>query len=466
MAVEFQPRSYQEAILKHQLGLDRSNVWAGMGTGKTVCVLTAIDFEKNVLGQDTPVLVLAPKRVALMTWRQEVAKWRHLQHLRVNVAIGPESFRHAMINKPHDVLVTNYDTLPWLIEYYSHRWKWRTVVADESTRLKSFRLKQGGHRAQALASIAHSQVDRWVNLTGTPSPNGLRDLWGQNWFVDKGKRLGLSFSAFEDRWFSWQTAKEMNKPRETRVLVPTATAQTDIEGLMRDVTITVRAKDFMDLPPLVTNDIYVELPPLARRHYKELEKDLFTTLSSGENINAANAAVKTMKCLQCANGALYTDENGTWAEVHDAKIDAMRSVVEEAAGAPLLVAHQFKSDADRLLRAFPFARRLDNNPDTVTAWNAGKIPMLLAHPKSAGHGLNLQHGGNIIVFFGLWWSLEEHQQIIERIGPTRQAQSGYDRPVFVHRIVAARTIDEVVIDRLEGKGSVQDLLLASMGRAA
>lgn len=224
----------------------------------------------------------------------------------------------------------------------------------------------------------------------------------------------------------------------------------------------MRASDYLDLPPLVENVIGVDLPPVARRHYRELEKEMFTTLASGHEVEAFSAAALTQKCLQCANGAMYVDDKGSYQEVHDAKIEALKSVVEEAAGAPVLVAYHFKSDLARLARAFPQGRALDADPGTISAWNAGKIPILFAHPASAGHGLNLQDGGNIIVFFGLWWNLEEHAQVIERIGPTRQAQSGHNRSVFVHHIVAQGTVDELVLARLKTKASVQSLLLEAM----
>jgi SNF2 family DNA or RNA helicase len=244
--------------------------------------------------------------------------------------------------------------------------------------------------------------------------------------------------------------------------VPQAFAQEQIEAALADCTITVRAQDYLDLPPLVENVIEVDLPPGARRHYRELEREMFTVLAGGHEVEAFNAAAKTMKCLQAANGALYVDDQGQWKELHDAKIEALKSVVEEAAGAPVLVAYHFKSDLARLQRAFPQGRALDADPRTVAAWNAGRVPVLFAHPASAGHGLNLQDGGNIIVFFGLWWNLEEHEQIIERIGPTRQAQSGYNRPVYVHRIVARGTVDDLVLARLKTKASVQQILLEAM----
>lgn len=459
MTQAFKPRDYQQAVMQHIFDHERCNVWAGMGTGKTISSLTALQG-LALVDDPFPTLVLAPLRVATSTWPSEGEKWAHLNKLRIRSAVGPLSQRtHLVHGHLADIVTINYDNLVWLVEHLGPLWPFKTVIADESTRLKSFRVKQGGKRAQAVGKVAHKHVRRWVNLTGTPAPNGLADLWGQQWMVDAGQRLGRSFSAFEDRWFRTKRAPGQAFGGET---TPNAGAEEEIHRLLRDCTITVRAQDFMDLPPLIENVIEVDLPPTAARHYRELQKEMFTVLAGGHEVEAFNAAAKTMKCLQAANGALYLEDGSTWKELHDAKIEALKSVVEEAAGAPVLVAYHFKSDLARLARAFPQGRALGTDPRTVVDWNAGRIPLLFAHPASAGHGLNLQDGGNIIAFFGLWWDLEQHEQIIERIGPARQAQSGYNRPVFVHRIVARGTVDQLVLRRLQTKASVQQVLLEAM----
>jgi SNF2 family DNA or RNA helicase len=456
----FKPRDYQQAVMQHIFDHERCNVWAGMGTGKTISSLTALQG-LALVGDPFPALVLAPLRVATSTWPGEVEKWAHLNKLRIRSAAGATSQRtHLVHGHLADVVTINYDNLVWLVEHLGNLWPFKTVIADESTRLKSFRVKQGGKRAQAIGKVAHKHVKRWVNLTGTPAPNGYTDLWGQQWFIDAGQRLGRSFDAFDNRWFAWKRTDPKDQHAKVKFLQDGA--EDEINGLLRDCTITVRAQDFLDLQPLVENVIEVDLPLTAARHYRELQKEMFTVLAGGHEVEAFNAAAKTMKCLQAANGALYTDDQGTWKELHDAKIEALRSVVEEAAGAPVLVAYHFKSDLARLQHAFPRGRALDADPATISAWNAGLVPILFAHPASAGHGLNLQDGGNIIVFFGLWWDLEQHEQIIERIGPTRQAQSGYNRPVFVHRIVARGTVDQLVLRRLQTKASVQQVLLEAM----
>ena len=456
----FTPREYQHAIIEHVLDLQRGAVWAGMGMGKSVSTLTALDILE--ITEPGPALVLAPLRVAASTWPDEARKWAHLTNVEVSAVVGTPEERRAALKRPATIYTTNYDNLPWLVEHYGDKWPFRKVVADESTKLKSFRLQQGGKRAHALGRVAHCKVDRFIELTGTPSPNGLQDLWGQAWFLDKGVRLGRSFEAFKSRWFQ---SIQVGSDRHATRLDPLPFAQEQIEDRMRDLCLSLDARDYFDISQPIVNVIRVELPAKARRLYKDMEREMFLALECGTEVEAFNAASKTIKCLQLANGAIYTDDTcSAFAEIHDAKLQALEDVIEEAAGMPVLVAYHFKSDLARLQRAFPKGRTLDKDPQTIRDWNAGKIPVLFAHPASAGHGLNLQDGGNILAFFGHWWDLEQFQQIIERIGPTRQAQAGHDRPVFIHHIVAADTVDELVIARRESKREVQDLLLEAMKR--
>lgn len=456
----FTPREYQHAIIDHVLNLQRGAVWAGMGMGKSVSTLTALDILE--ITEPGPALVLAPLRVAASTWPDEARKWAHLTNVEVSAVVGTPEERRAALKRPATIYTTNYDNLPWLVEHYGDKWPFRKVVADESTKLKSFRLQQGGKRAHALGRVAHCKVDRFIELTGTPSPNGLQDLWGQAWFLDKGVRLGRSFEAFKSRWFQ---SIQVGSDRHATRLDPLPFAQEQIEDRMRDLCLSLDARDYFDISEPIVNVIRVELPAKARRLYKDMEREMFLALECGTEVEAFNAASKTIKCLQLANGAIYTDDTcSAFADIHDAKLQALEDVIEEAAGMPVLVAYHFKSDLARLQRAFPKGRALDKDPQTIRDWNAGKIPVLFAHPASAGHGLNLQDGGNILAFFGHWWDLEQFQQIIERIGPTRQAQAGYDRPVFIHHIVATDTMDELVMARRESKREVQDLLLEAMKR--
>ena len=447
----FKPHDYQEEAMAHLYKVRRSALWMPMGGGKTVTTLTALD-NLSVVEDVFPALVLAPLRVARSTWPDEVKKWPHLSHLRVSVITGTPKQRERALAVEADIYCTNYDNLVWLRKELGDAWPFKTVVADEFTRLKSFRIRQGGSRARALGQVAHTHVSRFIGLTGTPAPNGVKDLWGQIWFLDQGERLGRTFSAFEQRWF--------RKGYDGYSLIPYDHTQGEDEDKLRDICLTVQGLQ-VDEP--ITSPVYVDLPPMARRVYDEMEKELFTVLND-EGVEAANAAVRTQKCLQLANGALYVDDNGNWEAAHDAKLDALESIIEEANGAPVLVAYNFKHDLERLRGRFRHGRVLDADPNTIREWNAGRISILFAHPASAGHGLNLADGGNILAFYGVNWNLEEHMQIIERIGPMRQKQAGYDRPVFVYPILARDTVDDLVMDRLTSKKSVQEILLEALKR--
>jgi SNF2 family DNA or RNA helicase len=278
------------------------------------------------------------------------------------------------------------------------------------------------------------------------------------WFLDKGARLGRTHSSFIQRWFSTPN------PEIRSIIRPLPHAQVEIEDRVKDICLSLKAEDWFDIKEPIVVDIPVYLPTAAREAYDSMESEMFAQIESGE-VEANNAAAKSIKCLQIANGAIYTDEEQhNWQEVHSEKIQALESIVEETDGTPLLVAYHFRHDLARLKKAFPLARELDKHPSTIVDWNKGLIPMLLVHPESAGHGLNLQDGGNIIVMFGHWWNLESYQQVIERIGPVRQLQSGHNRPVYIYNIRAVDTIDGVVISRRNNKRAVQDLLLESAKR--
>lgn len=459
MSEIFVPHDYQFPTMEFIRANKRCGVWAPMGGGKTVCTLTALD-QLDLTEEIWPAIALAPLRVARTVWGPELEKWRHLNHLRASIITGTPKERDAALKVDAQLFAINYDNLAWLVEELGADWPFKTVISDEFTRLKGTRSKQGAKRGQALNKVAFNKVDRFVGLTGTPSPNGLKDLWGQTWFLDHGLRLGNSFAAFEQRWFQ--------RGKDGYSLEPMDHAEKEIHEKVHDIYITVKGLD-VDEP--IYNDVLVDLPEKVRKIYRDMEKKKLAEIKD-KAVGAANAAVKTSKLLQIAGGAVYTgdsdnpDEKGQWEELHDAKIDALKSVIEEANGAPVLVAYNFKHELIRLKKAFPQGRELDAKQSTVDDWNKGRIPILFAHPASAGHGLNLQHGGNILVFFGVDWNLENFMQIIERIGPMRQKQSGYDRPVFVHLILARGTMDFGVRDRLLGKKSVQDALLDYMKRVA
>lgn len=455
MTREFTPRAYQGQIVQFILDVPRCSVWASMGSGKSVSTLTALDI--LALAEDVyPVLIVAPLRVAKHTWPDELKKWNHLAQLRCSVITGSKPERLAALAKPADIYTTNFEQLPWLVEHFGDRWPFKVVVVDEATKLKGFRTRQGGSRARALGKVIHRFVRRVVLLTGTPAPNGLLDLWGQIYFCDQGQRLGRSYSAFEQRWFV--------KGYDGFSLQPQPFAQAQIEDALRDVCLTIDAKDWFDLREPIVNEIRVDLPTKARALYQHMEKRMWMELA-GQEVEAVNAAVKTMKCLQIANGAAYLgDEENTWEEIHDAKLQALESVVAEAGGAPVLVAYHFKPDRERIMRAFPGS--LDLSTDSgLRAAKAGNGRVWLAHPASLGHGVDgLQEHCTQLCFYGHWWSLEQHDQIIERIGPTRQAQSGFDRAVHVHYLIAVDTVDELVRERQVSKASVQNILREAMKR--
>ncbi len=429
----------------------RLAVWMPMGGGKTGSVLTALD-ELDLIEDVFPALVIAPLRVARSTWPNEVDAWSHLRHLRVSAIVGTAADRSRALKRDADIYTCNFENIPWLIETLGDEWPFRTIVADEASRLSSFRLRQGSVRMRALGKVA-LRSERFIELTGSPGANGVKNTWGQSWFLDQGQRLGRTFTAFESRWF--------RKGYDGFSMEPLPHAQEEIQQRLRDICFTI------SLPPAkepIINPVWVDLPPSARKTYRDMERLFFTQLAEHE-IETANAATKTQALLQICNGALYHDDNGNWAHVHDAKLDALESIVEEANGAPLFVAYQWVSDIERIKKRYPAARLLKTRKDEDD-WNAGRISMLLAHEQSAGHGLNLQHGGNILVRFGLGWSLEGYEQILERIGTRRQAQSGYDRPVYDHHILARDTLDEDVLERLRSKRSVQEVLLEAMRRRA
>ena len=459
---QFTPRPYQTLALEFMLQNPRNALWASMGMGKTSTTLTYLDWLNMI--EPTKTLVIAPKRVAASTWVDEAEKWQHLDNIKVSPIIGTQDQRIGALKADANVHTINYENLPWLIETMGKDFNYDTIVADESTRLKSYRGRSGGKRAKALSTVAHTKAKRFIELTGTPSPNGLIDLWGQIYFLDAGERLGRSYTAFLDRWFK---SISIGGNQFAKRYEPQEYAQLQIQCALRDICLTLDAKDYFDLGDTLNFTIEVELPSKARELYDKMEKEMFfeiATLGQKHEVEAMNAASRTVKCLQLANGAIYTDSQGSRQEVHDLKLQALESIVNESGGMPVLVAYHFKSDLERLLKAFPQGKELDDNPQTIRDWNQGKIPVLFAHPASAGHGLNLQDGGNILAFFGHWWNLEEYQQIIERIGATRQKQAGYDRPVFIYHIVAKDTVDEIIMLRRESKREVQDLLLEAMKR--
>lgn len=458
MRIEYAPHEYQKVMLDHMIEHPRAAVFAGMGMGKTSSALTLIDA-LNVVEGTRPTLVLAPLRVAKSTWPREAAKWRHLENINVSPVVGSAAERLRALKQDANVFAINYDNLPWLIEHFAalKRWPFRRVVADESTRLKNFRLRSGGKRSAQLARVAHLDgLDRWINLTGTPAPNGLKDLWGQMWFLDRGQRLGRTYTAFTERWFQ--------RAFDGYGVDPLPSAQVQIQEAIRDITLSLDPRDWFDLEEPIVKNIYIDLPEHARRRYREMERTMFTELNQ-KTVEVFNAAAKSAKCLQIASGTAWiSTAEREWAAVHDEKLDALESIVEEANGMPVMIAYHWVPSRERILQRFPKFRYFDARAQTEDDWNAGKIPGLVIHGASGGHGLNLQTGGNIIAHYDQWWDLELYQQVNERIGPVRQKQSGLDRNVWHYHILARDTLDEDVMVRRETKREVQDVLMDAMKR--
>tara|TARA_R100001143_G_C3360997_1_gene135676 strand:- start:10565 stop:11860 length:1296 start_codon:yes stop_codon:yes gene_type:complete len=426
--------------------------------GKSSTALDAFDLLMLLGSNYFPLLVLAPKRVARDVWSNETAKWDHLQDYKVSPIIGTPKEREAAARKKADIYTINYENIPWLVEFFGRKWPFRFVIADESTRLKGFRLKHGGKRAAALSRVAKA-TGRWLNLTGTPLPNGPIDLWGQNWFLDYGHRLGRTFTDFKNRWFDeWEYQ-----------VTPRPGAEQEIMSLVSDITLSLRAKDwFSDLEDPVPMPVYLDMPPRARSIYEDMEQEMFANLDDELAIETHAPAQRNMKCCQIANGAVYTHdpdagEPPTWQEIHDVKIKAVKDISDETNNTPLMIVYHFQHDRDRLLKAFPEARLFESEQDRQD-WNAGKIQKMLVHPDSAGHGLDFQDGGYIAVFFSQTWNLESRQQVIERIGPVRQLQAGHPRPVLSYELLMRDTTDEIMYERVESKASVQDTMRAYRDR--
>lgn len=448
MLTESDMHPYQVDGARFLVDTPRCNLWADMGMGKTVSTLTAF-AEAKLIGDAERMLVIAPLRVAQQVWTAEPKKWEHLQHLTVVPVIGTPQQRAAALATPADIHTINFENWIWLTDQVGKSFPWDWVVCDESTRLK----KPSGKRFRRAKKV-HSVPERWTNLTGTPASNGLLDLWAQSYLLDSGKRLGKTYTGYQRRWFESDYMGYSWTPRKG--------ADAEIHDALRDITLSIRSEDHLDLREPQHITVPVQLPTKAAKQYQTMLKEMVAEVESGE-VEAMSAAAVTMKTRQIASGALYV-EGGGYEELHKAKIDALQSVIEESAGEPVLVAYHFRSSAERIAKAIGGARMLDNNPQTVSDWNEGKIPLLLLHPASAGHGLSLQHGGRRIVFFDTDWDLELHQQVIERIGPTRQRQSGFNRVVYIYHLAAEGTIDLDVIDRLRGKATVQEALQNAMKR--
>lgn len=417
-------------------------LWVDMGLGKTITTLTAVAdlMDLFTVGR---VLVIAPLRVAVHTWPNEIRHWQHTQHLSFEVITGSPAQRHAKLNTKADIHIINRERVPWLVSTLGQHWPYDMVIIDEASSFKSSKAQ----RFKALKKIL-PQVDRMVELTGTPASNGLLDVWAPVFLLDKGERLGKTFSGFRDCYFMGDHMGYHWEPRKG--------SEEEIYERLQDVCLTLSAQDYLNMPQRIDNIIPLAMPSKASKQYRELEKEFVLKLEK-ETVEVNSAAVLTNKLLQFSNGALYTDDKGAFETVHDTKLDALEEMIQEAAGQPVLVAYNYQSDLARIKVRFPKAELIGHAADTIDRWNTGKIPLLLAHPASAGHGLNLQSGGNIIVWFGLNWSLELYQQFNARLH--RQGQT---RPVFIHHLVITDSIDVTVLAALQSKHITQKALLDAL----
>lgn len=414
-----------------------------MGMGKTSSTLTAI---KDLIDSFavSRVLVIAPLRVANSVWEQEARKWNHLKGLRFSICTGSQKRRMTALMSDADVYVINRENVPWLVENYMSRWPFDMLVIDESSSFKN----ASSQRFKALRKMLPKMPYR-VLLTGTPSPNGLLDLWPQIYMIDFGQALGRTMTAYKQRFFD---SDYMGYNWTPRVGFDEA-----IHNLIAPHVIHMSADDYLTLPSRIDLIEKIELPAKAKAQYLEFERDLLIEVETDTVIEAVSAAVLANKLLQMANGCLYTGQDKAWSEVHSAKLDALEEILSDNPNENVLVAYNYQFDLERLKARFPDAVVLDKSQEVIDRWNAGEIKLLLAHPASAGHGINLQAGGSVIVWFGLTWSLELYQQFNARLH--RQGQT---KPVRVLHIVCDGTIDERVLNVLADKDATQSKLLAAL----
>lgn len=446
--MQFKPWNYQQYSINHIIDHKASGLFLDMGMGKTVSTLTAID-NLIFLGEVNKVLVIAPLRVAEDTWSTEVDKWDHLKHLRISKILGTKKQREEALMKDTDIYVTNRENVDWLVTECFDSWIWDMVVIDELSSFKSSKAK----RFRALKKV-RPYFKRIVGLTGTPAPNSLIDLWPQIYLLDGGLRLGKTITGFKDRYF--------NPGRRNSYVVYNwelkEGSEAAIQNKISDICISMKADDYLDLPERIDNRVEINLSKKSMEIYKKLEKDLVIELGE-EDITAANAAVLTNKLLQMANGAIYSETKEV-VKIHDEKIERLEEIIDVSNGKPVLVFYNFKHDYNRItemLTKKKISHQTLNTSDDIKKWNDGKIQVALLHPASAGHGLNLQYGGNIIVWFGLTWSLELYQQANARLH-----RQGQKETVIIHHLISKGTVDEDVMNALANKEINQDMLLEAV----
>jgi SNF2 family DNA or RNA helicase len=461
-------RDYQRRMIEHMMQNERCAVWADMGLGKTVTTLTAI--QQLLYAFETKgVLVVAPLRVARKTWTDEITEWAHLRGLTVSKIIGDDRQRRAAVRKKADIHTINRENLEWLVMNHFKQhvletnadgvptrlryeyvvpWRWKMVVLDESSSFKNPEAK----RTVAM-KLVNRYVDRMVQLTGTPSPNGLPDLWSQLYLLDGGERLGRTRSAFLQRWFNPPTY-EMGRYE------PKTGADDEIHRRVGDICISLRDTDYLDLPPMMFNNVVVEFSDALMKRYRDFQRTLVMELAS-EVITAANAGVLWNKLLQFANGAMYYGESRAWEHIHDAKLDALLEL-HDTVSSPMIIAYTYDSDRQRIEAALTKKKvrwRTLRTEDDENAWNRGEVDRLIMHPASGGHGLNIhKNGAETIVFFGVTPNLELYEQMVARLGGGHRRVG---KNVVIHHLMVEGTQDFRALDLLQMKGDTQRALMAA-----
>lgn len=448
----FKPHAYQRHCIDRIIETKKLGLFLDMGLGKTVTTLTAIKELKYNRFQVRKVLVIAPKKVAEGTWTREAAKWDHTNMLRVSPVLGSQAKRIRALNTPADLYIINRENVVWLVDYYRNSWPFDMVIVDESSSFKSHSAK----RFKALASVG-GHIDRLVELTGTPSPNGLADLWSQVYLLDSGERLGKRYTHFRERYFQpdKRGADGMIYSYEAKPGTESA-----ILEKISDICVSMKAEDYLQLPDVTYHEIPVVLDPKALNAYTELERKMILELPEDESdISVTSAAALSNKLLQLANGAVY-DEDRTVHEIHGCKIEAFLELIESLQGKPALVFYNYQHDRERILKALAGSKlriRELKKPQDEDDWNARKIDILLTHPASSAYGLNLQQGGNHVIWFGLTWNYELYTQANKRLH--RQGQT---EKVIIHHLVCSGTRDEDVMQALQRKDDVQNWVMESL----
>nr|DAX83506.1 MAG TPA: Chromatin remodeling complex ATPase [Caudoviricetes sp.] len=442
--MKYFPHDYQRYATDFIINNPISAVLLEMGLGKSVISLSAINELMLDYFDVSRTLVIAPLRVANSTWPDEIKKWAHLKHLSYSVVIGSEKERLDALRKPAHIYLINRENVDWLITKSGVSWKFDMVVIDELSSFKSYQAK----RFKSLLKV-RPKIKRIVGLTGTPSSNGLMDLWAEFRLLDMGERLGRYITYYRQNFFVPDKRNQQMifsyKPKEG--------SEKMIYSLISDITISMKSKDFLKMPECVMNEVVVSLSDKEQKLYDSLKQDMVLSLEENE-IDAINAAALSNKLLQMSNGAVYNDDKES-LHIHDRKLDALEDLIEGANGKPVLVAYWFKHDLEKIKDRFD-VREIKSAKD-ISDWNEGKIPVALIHPASAGHGLNLQAGGSTLIWFGLTWSLELYQQTNARL-----YRQGQDSTVVIHHILTKGTIDEDVMKALKAKEKIQDALIDSV----